>query len=375
MHAALWQQTVLGLSSPKEAMNDGVTIKPEFLEGFANGPRFAVWFTPSDSAPIGAVLCLQPIGEELSRSRRVLALQARRLARLGWAVLMIDLYACGDSPGDTDDATLARWRADLLRATMHVRERASGPTILWGTRVGALLAVDISAALVQLVDALVFWAPPPLGRTWLAGWRRLGSEENVARASARARASRERRRASGGPATGASGGSAPATSVDPSARNSGAKSDLSGPPTDWPTTVVESQPGPDTVIAAYSRSEANEGGPISAVADDDGEYDLVGGTRYLKTLLADIGELSLAPNRLCDAAGDPPSVLMVEMRAESQRSMVPSKMLSVVAERWLDAGYLLSARTVHARPFWSSLRADYPSEVFEVTEQFIEGLR
>ncbi len=337
-------------------MNDGITIKPEFLEGFANGPRFAVWLTPSGSEPIGAVLCLQPIGEEMSHSRRVLALQARRLARLGWAVLMIDLYGCGDSPGDIDDATLGRWRADLLRATMHVRERASGPTILWGTRVGALLAVDISAALVQLVDALILWAPPPLGRTWLASWRRLGSQENVARALARARA--RRAHASAGH------GAAPV-----------AKADLSGPPTDWPSTTFDTEPSPATVIAAFSRPATVRTEPIMAVGNPDDEFEVIGGARYLKSLLTDIGELSLAPNRLSEAAGEPPAVLMVEMRAESQRSMVPSKMLSVVAERWLDAGYLLTARTVHARPFWSSFRADVPVEVFEVTEQFIEGLR
>lgn len=337
-------------------MNDGITIKPEFLEGFANGPRFAVWLTPSGSEPIGAVLCLQPIGEEMSHSRRVLALQARRLARLGWAVLMIDLYGCGDSPGDIDDATLGRWRADLLRATMHVRERASGPTILWGTRVGALLAVDISAALVQLVDALVLWAPPPLGRTWLASWRRLGSQENMARAHARARARRAHTSAAHGAAA-------------------GTVADYSGPPTDWPSTRFDTEPSPDTVIAAFSRPATVRTEPIMAVGDPDDEFEVIGGARYLKSLLTDIGELSLAPNRLSEAAGDPPAVLMVEMRAESQRSMVPSKMLSVVAERWLDAGYLLTARTVHARPFWSSVRGEYPTEVFEVTEQFIEGLR
>ncbi len=337
-------------------MNEGITIKPEFLEGFANGPRFAVWLTPSDSEPIGAVLCLQPMGEEMGHSRRVLALQARRLARLGWAVLMIDLYGCGDSPGDIDDATLGRWRADLLRATMHVRERANGPTILWGTRVGALLAVDISAALVQLVDALILWAPPPLGRTWLASWRRLGGQENMVRAHARERArSADARRGSGGAAV--------------------TSSDISGPPTDWPSTRLETEPTPETVIAAFTGPEAVRTAPILSVGDPDDEFEVIGGARYLKSLLNDIGELSLAPNRHSEAAGDPPAVLMVEMRAESQRSMVPSKTLSVVAERWLDAGYLLTARTVHARPFWSRVMADIPVEVFETTEQFIEGLR
>ncbi|MBW6493742.1 MAG: alpha/beta hydrolase [Burkholderiaceae bacterium] len=348
-------------------MNDGITIKPEFLEGFANGPRFAVWFTPSDSDPIGAVLCLQPMGEEMSHSRRVLALQARRLARLGWAVLMIDLYGCGDSPGDSDDATLGRWRADLLRATMHVRERATGSTILWGTRVGALLAVDISAALVQLVDALILWAPPPLGCTWLASWRRLGSQENMARVHARARARRDQARTAHRPAGAAAG--------DISRPPSGAAGDLSGPPTDWPSTRFDTEPSPDTVIAAFSRPATVRSAPIMAVGRPDDEFEVIGGARYLKSLISDIGELSLAPNRLSEAAGEPPAVLMVEMRAESQRSMVPSKMLSVVAERWLDAGYLLTARTVHARPFWSSVRADNPVEVFEATEQFIEGLR
>ena len=86
------------------------------LEGFRDGPRFGVWWRPAQRAPRGAVLCVQPLGRERSLARHVLASQAWRLAGRGWAVLMPDLYGCGDSPGEPGEASLEGWRADLLRA-------------------------------------------------------------------------------------------------------------------------------------------------------------------------------------------------------------------------------------------------------------------
>ncbi len=310
---AAWQES--GGAPSLSAIETGILVEAEFLEGFAHGPRFAVWVTPRGREPIGSVLCLQPIGEEMNLSRRVLALQARRLARLGWAVLILDLYGCGDSPGEIEDATLALWRADMLRAAMHVRERASGPTVLWGIRVGALFAVDISAAMVQLVDGIVLWAPPPLGRTWLASWRRLGRLRQIA----------------------------------------GEYGELG--------TVAETTTGSTAAIDTLTR-------PTTGSAPEK-EFETIAGSRYQPSLLAAIGELSLAPNKLCEVAGHPPTVLLVEMRADPKRATTPSKLFSIVAEQWLDSGYLLSARTVHAEPFWAVLEPEDPVEVFEATEEFL----
>ena len=138
-------------------------IEATRLEGFDGGPRFAVWWLPAAREPLGSVLCVQPIGAERAAARHALAAQAWRLARQGWAVLLLDLFGTGDSPGEPAKASLEVWRGDLLRAAMLARQRHTGPNVLWGVRAGAPLAADIAVALDQLVDAYVFWQAPADG--------------------------------------------------------------------------------------------------------------------------------------------------------------------------------------------------------------------
>lgn len=157
-----------GRSKPPESAGAGaadVRIEPHQLEGFDAGPRFGVWWLPVRREPRGAVLCVQPLGAEHAAARRALAWQAWRLAGHGWAVLMVDLFGTGDSPGEPAQATLEGWRRDLLRAALLARQRHTGHNVLWGVRGGALLGADIAVALDQLVDAFVFWQPPESGRS------------------------------------------------------------------------------------------------------------------------------------------------------------------------------------------------------------------
>lgn len=140
-------------------------FEPVRLDGFESGPRFGVWWLPAEGEPRGTILCVQPLGDERPCARRVIAAQAWRMASRGWAVLVPDLYGCGDSPGEPAEATLDAWRNDLFRCTMLVRQRAQGPNVLWSVRAGALLGVDISVALDQLLDAHLFWQAPESGRS------------------------------------------------------------------------------------------------------------------------------------------------------------------------------------------------------------------
>lgn len=140
-------------------------FEPARLEGFAGGARLGLWWMPADREPRGTVLCVQPLGDEQPCARRVVAAQAWRLAARGWAVLVPDLYGCGDSAGDPAEITLDAWRNDLLRCAMLVRQRAQGPNVLWGVRAGALLGVDIAVALDQLLDAHLYWQAPESGRS------------------------------------------------------------------------------------------------------------------------------------------------------------------------------------------------------------------
>ncbi|URI10267.1 hydrolase 2, exosortase A system-associated [Aquincola tertiaricarbonis] len=140
----------------------------------AEGGRFCIHH-PSAAGPSarGAVLYLHPFAEEMNKSRRMVALQARALARLGYAVLCIDLHGCGDSAGDLADASWAGWVADALAGAHWLQARHPGlPLTLWGLRTGALLAGAVAAAL-PAPSRLLLWQPVTAGKQALQQFLRL----------------------------------------------------------------------------------------------------------------------------------------------------------------------------------------------------------
>lgn len=121
------------------------------------GRRFAL-LHEAQGEPRGSILYVHPLAEEMNKSRRMAAEQARRLAAAGWTVLQWDLLGCGDSDGDFADADWALWRAELVHAAQWLREQAAGPQWLWGLRAGALLAAEVAAALPHAVGLLCWQA-------------------------------------------------------------------------------------------------------------------------------------------------------------------------------------------------------------------------
>lgn len=112
------------------------------------------------------MLFVHAFAEEMNKSRRMAALQSRRLAEAGCAVLQIDLLGCGDSSGDFADATWDAWLADLRLGSDWLREEVVGrsaPLVLWGHRAGCLLACQAQQTWAR--DAgLLLWQPPASGR-------------------------------------------------------------------------------------------------------------------------------------------------------------------------------------------------------------------
>jgi uncharacterized protein len=211
-------------------------IEPAFIDLAAVGPggtppgsrrRFAVLHQP-EGPPRGLVVYAHPFGEEMNKSRRMAALQARALAGAGNAVLQVDLLGCGDSPGDFGEAGWDDWVDDLVQAARWLR-RSSGagdgpadahlsdphlshphcsdptaasqsdpagrpppvvppapqpsaplapgqpthlPLTLWGLRAGTLLAAAAAARLGD-VDRLLLWQPAPSGKPLLQQFLRL----------------------------------------------------------------------------------------------------------------------------------------------------------------------------------------------------------
>ena len=147
------------------------------------GQRLCVYYPAqqngAESAPLGLVLYIHPFAEEMNKSRRMAALQSRALAQAGFAVLQIDLLGCGDSSGDFGDATWDQWVNDVVVGYQWIRDKHSAdaskgkvPVLLWGLRVGCLLAVEAANQIEEPCNFL-FWQPPASGKPLLQQFLRL----------------------------------------------------------------------------------------------------------------------------------------------------------------------------------------------------------
>ncbi|HUV39737.1 MAG TPA: alpha/beta hydrolase [Planctomycetota bacterium] len=127
--------------------------------------------------PVGAVLVVHPFAEEKKFSHRVLVRLSRELARRDVASLRFDLSGCGDSFGDSRDATLAHWRDEIDAAREQLAARFPDvPQVLMGLRLGATLALAAAAQTspppsprLQRASppALVLWEPVISGRKYV----------------------------------------------------------------------------------------------------------------------------------------------------------------------------------------------------------------
>ena len=146
---------------------------PFFLSADA-GERYCLYHQPNPEAgPRGGILYVHPFAEEMNKSRRMAALQARAYARAGFGVLQIDLHGCGDSSGDFADARWETWLSDLALGWQWLAQRCPGPFYLWGLRLGALLALEF--AVRAKPEALVLWQPAISGRAHLHQFARAQS--------------------------------------------------------------------------------------------------------------------------------------------------------------------------------------------------------
>lgn len=138
------------------------------LPASACGQRLCVYHAPAGDAR-SVVVYLHPFAEEMNKSRRMAAMQARCLADHGHAVLQIDLAGCGDSGGEFADATWALWLDDAALAAAWLRARHRAPLWWWGLRAGALLAAAAAAVDTAGRDAqrLLLWQPVLQGKAHL----------------------------------------------------------------------------------------------------------------------------------------------------------------------------------------------------------------
>ncbi|MBC7482375.1 MAG: hydrolase 2, exosortase A system-associated [Rhizobacter sp.] len=149
--------------------------EPSFLEVHSGplGRRYVLYHAPHHAIR-GVVVYVHPFAEEMNKARRMAAMQSRALATAGFAVLQIDLLGCGDSAGDSGDATWQQWVDDVVEACRWLREKVGAtPTLwLWGLRAGCLLAAEAAQRLPHACNFL-FWQPTPAGKPLLQQFLRL----------------------------------------------------------------------------------------------------------------------------------------------------------------------------------------------------------
>ena len=127
---------------------------------------FAVFFAPIN--PKGtSIIYVPPFGEEANRCRAIAAQQAREFAKNGYGCLLIDPYGTGDSAGELKNATWDIWQKDITAAANWLEQKTSGNLILWGIRLGALLATSVANQNPALFKQLIFWQPVLDGKIYL----------------------------------------------------------------------------------------------------------------------------------------------------------------------------------------------------------------
>ncbi|QYF95072.1 hydrolase 2, exosortase A system-associated [Massilia sp. PAMC28688] len=147
------------------------SAEPFFLPTDA-GTRFCLYHAPRATVR-GALVYLHPFADEMNKSRRMAAMQARALSAQGIAVLQIDLHGCGDSDGEFADARWDQWKRDVEHACRWLHQRAGVQPGLWGLRLGALLALEYARSAAVKPAQLLLWQPVMQGAAFLTQFLRL----------------------------------------------------------------------------------------------------------------------------------------------------------------------------------------------------------
>lgn len=141
-------------------------MQAEFIQG-SQGKLFALVITPPGQCKGNIIFC-PGFGEELNRCRHIVANQARHFAALGYNCFLVDYYGTGDSEGELVQADWGIWCHDLeLTIEWVKRSYGNEHTILWGLRLGCLLAANVVSRAVSTSNSLLFWQPVTDGKKYV----------------------------------------------------------------------------------------------------------------------------------------------------------------------------------------------------------------
>ena len=135
------------------------------LFGTSRQPLFGV-YQPSKARrarETGVVLCY-PVGQEYMRAHRAFRQLALLLTKAGFHVLRFDYFGTGDSSGESDEGSVARWVRDAGIAADELKDTTGVSRVAFvGLRLGAALAA-MAAAERRDVAGVVMWDPVLDGR-------------------------------------------------------------------------------------------------------------------------------------------------------------------------------------------------------------------
>lgn len=147
-------------------------MQPFFLNS-SSGRLFAVYWPPVGEPMTRAIVHVPAFAEEMNKSRRMVALQARAFAEQGVGVLVLDLLGTGESDGEFADATWLLWQDNIAVAISWLREQGAQSVDLWGLRLGVLLALDYALHHESGITRLLAWQPVLNGDTFMTQFLRL----------------------------------------------------------------------------------------------------------------------------------------------------------------------------------------------------------
>ena len=145
--------------------------------GYLDGPHGALhltMFLPATGKPPSSwVVHLPAFAEEMNKSRAMVARQARAFAAAGVAVVVPDLLGTGDSAARLEEVSWQGWADDIVHVCKWVQGQGGEHLVLWGHRLGCLLALDVAQVLGQQLDHLLLWQPVHSGKQHMTQFMRL----------------------------------------------------------------------------------------------------------------------------------------------------------------------------------------------------------
>jgi exosortase A-associated hydrolase 2 len=132
-----------------------------------NGRRLYTLQIVPTGAVRGSILYLPPFVEEMNRCRASVAAMARLLAARGWQVMLPDHVGTGESEGEIADGRWEHWRDDAAALAAQLQADSGHVPMLWGIRLGALLAAELVHTGAVSARRLLFWQPVLDGKLYL----------------------------------------------------------------------------------------------------------------------------------------------------------------------------------------------------------------